>query len=127
LDSTSTEPTTNNEEYYTLSFYRFIEIPAIELYTLRKRLTEQLESMNVLGRIYVATEGINAQISCPRSKLDQLRELCDTYDILRGIDFNMSTEHHRAFRRLAIRIKKQVLDIVDQVILINSELIINRL
>ncbi|KAI8057673.1 hypothetical protein BDF22DRAFT_616402, partial [Syncephalis plumigaleata] len=94
--------------YYTLSFYRFIEIPAMELYPMRKQLTQQLEAMDVVGRIYVATEGVNAQISCPRSKLDQLRELCDTYDALRGIEFNMSTEHRRAFRRLAIRIKKQI-------------------
>ncbi|KAI9598566.1 hypothetical protein BDF19DRAFT_419586 [Syncephalis fuscata] len=105
---TNGEVTTTDIDYLTLSFYRFVEIPAITLEPLRQQLSRQLESIGVLGRIYVATEGINAQISCPPSSLPQLRELCDKYEILNGIEFNMSTEHRRAFRRLAIRIKRQI-------------------
>lgn len=50
----------------TISFYCYIKIedPA----SFRNKLYKDLKDIGVLGRIYVANEGINAQISVPTSQ-----------------------------------------------------------
>ena len=52
-----------NEPRKTISFYRyfFIENPQ----QFRDELYKALNTLKVFGRIYVASEGINAQISVP--------------------------------------------------------------
>ena len=62
-----TEPRT------TISFYKYfnIEDPAV----FRNEWYQQFKALNVFGRVYIAKEGINAQISVPASNVDALREL----------------------------------------------------
>ncbi|RKP08463.1 Rhodanese-like domain-containing protein, partial [Thamnocephalis sphaerospora] len=91
-----------------LSFYRFTPIAQEDLEPLRQRLTHALSEIGVLGRIYVATEGVNAQVTCPSHQLDALRQVCDSFPELNGVTFNLSTEHRRAFRRLAVRVKLKI-------------------
>ena len=47
----------------TLSFYRYVIIENVS--EMRDSLYKELDALNVFGRIYVAREGINAQISVP--------------------------------------------------------------
>ena len=49
----------------TLSFYKYVNLEKVDEW--RDRLYVDLNSMNVLGRIYVSTEGINAQVSIPKN------------------------------------------------------------
>lgn len=46
-----------------MSFYRFIDIGAQDFVV--DRLKRVFEAMGVLGRVYIASEGINAQICVP--------------------------------------------------------------
>ena len=57
-----TEPRT------TLSFYRYANIEDPKAF--RDECFERWSELGVLGRIYIATEGINGQLSVPASKLD---------------------------------------------------------
>ncbi len=50
----------------TISFYKYF--PINELDAFRTNLLTGLEKLKVLGRIYIAQEGINAQISVPTAK-----------------------------------------------------------
>jgi UPF0176 protein len=56
------------EPRITISFYRyfFIDNPV----EFRDELYKKLHSLKVFGRIYVAHEGINAQLSFPESNAD---------------------------------------------------------
>ena len=45
----------------TCSFYRYTEISDVQ--SFRDRLYSDLSKINVFGRVYVAAEGVNAQIS----------------------------------------------------------------
>ncbi len=47
----------------TCSFYNYVQINNPE--EVRNHLYEQFNKINILGRIYIAREGINAQISIP--------------------------------------------------------------
>ena len=51
-----------------VSFYRYFEIKNVELF--RDYLFINLKKLNVLGRIYIAKEGINAQISVPKKNTE---------------------------------------------------------
>ena len=52
-----------NEQFrrITLSFYRYTTLE--NLIDLRDQLYAQLTELNILGRVYIAEEGINAQLS----------------------------------------------------------------
>ena len=67
-----TEPRT------TISFYKYFTI--IDPKATRDALWIALTKLNVFGRIYLAHEGINAQISVPQSRVDALREFLYAFD-----------------------------------------------
>ena len=50
----------------TLSFYKYVDFK--DLSTFRDKLYKDLNGLNVLGRVYIAKEGINAQISIPENQ-----------------------------------------------------------
>jgi len=94
-------------ERRVLSFYRyvFIENPK----EFRDSLYESLFDLGTLGRIYLANEGINAQISIPVNEYDRLRYLIDSIPELSGIYFNDAVEDKKeSFLKLAIKVKTKV-------------------
>ena len=95
-------------EWRTLSFYRFKSIPEKDLSQLREKMLSDFGNMNIVGRIYIATEGVNAQMSCPKENIGWLREYCDNILDLGNADFNFATEHAKAFGALHVRIRKQI-------------------
>lgn len=68
----------SHENRSTLSFYKYYKI--INPTFFRNHLYEKLDDIHTLGRIYLATEGINAQISVPTNKLDDFKQVLN--DIL---------------------------------------------
>ena len=52
-------------ERITASFYKYFSCNDPQLF--RDNLYRQLDSIKVFGRIYISTEGINAQVSIPKN------------------------------------------------------------
>src|SRR4028119_1499823 len=77
-----TEPRT------TISFYQYHSIQNPQEF--RDELYKGLQPLKVFGRIYVAKEGINAQVSVPSSNYDAFRDFLYTYDFLNGIRLNIA-------------------------------------
>ena len=63
----------------TLSFYQYAQISNPQ--QLRDQLFIKWDSLDVLGRIYVATEGINAQLSLPADQFDAFKNHLDSIDV----------------------------------------------
>ena len=61
-----TEPRT------TISFYKYFTIDDPQ--ATRDALYQAFTALNVFGRVYLAREGINAQISVPESKVSAFRD-----------------------------------------------------
>lgn len=55
----------------TISFYKYFKISDPE--TFRNKLFLFWDSIDVLGRIYVAHEGINAQLSVPADQFETFK------------------------------------------------------
>lgn len=92
----------------TLSFYKFIEIEDAQAF--RDGLYEAFDAMQVFGRIYVAKEGINAQISVPEHRFSELENyiLSDSY--MQGVLLNRAIEDDgKSFYKLKILVKYKIL------------------
>src|SRR5688572_27593107 len=74
----------------TLSFYAYTRLDDPEQF--RNSFYKSLSSLDVLGRIYVAHEGINAQVSVPTDQLESFRSYLDTFDFLNGIRLNQALD-----------------------------------
>lgn len=74
----------------TISFYCYFKIE--EPVVFRNILYKQLKELDVLGRIYLATEGINAQISVPSGNIEAFRACLDFYEPLKGIRLNIAVD-----------------------------------
>ena len=96
-----TEPRT------TLSFYNyfFIEDPR----AFRDALYKHLTALKVFGRIYVAHEGINAQISVPASLFDDLRAYLYSIEPLNGVRLNIAVEDDgKSFWVLKVKVRDKI-------------------
>jgi UPF0176 protein len=62
-----------------------------------------------LGRIYVAKEGINAQLSVPAPKFEAFKRHLDSIDFLKGIRLNIAVEQDlKSFLKLTIKVKAKI-------------------
>lgn len=91
----------------SLSFYRYVAIEDPK--NFRHQLFAQWASLGVLGRVYVAHEGINAQISLPKNSLDDFREKIDQNPLLAQVPFKIGIEEpDLSFWKLTIKVRKQI-------------------
>ncbi|HEY8398563.1 MAG TPA: rhodanese-related sulfurtransferase [Flavihumibacter sp.] len=96
-----TEPRT------TISFYHyfFIEDPK----AFRDELYLKFDALKVFGRIYVANEGINAQISVPTPNFEAFRETLYSYEPLNGIRLNIAVDDDgKSFWVLKIKVREKI-------------------
>ncbi|WP_116106500.1 rhodanese-related sulfurtransferase [Lewinella sp. IMCC34191] len=96
-----TEPRT------TLSFYRYARITDPQAF--RDECYERWSPLGVLGRIYIASEGINGQLSVPSSNLDAFREALYSVPFLEGTRLNIAIEAEaRSFLKLIIKVRPKI-------------------
>jgi UPF0176 protein len=96
-----------NEFRITISFYQyfFIQQPT----QFRDDLYKGLHELKVFGRIYVASEGINAQISVPESQFENLKSFLDQYEHLKGIRLNIAVDNDgKSFWVLKIKCREKI-------------------
>lgn len=91
----------------TISFYQYAEIRDPQLF--RDELYQHLNDLQVFGRIYVAHEGINAQISVPEFNMDALRNYLDTILFLKNIRLNIAVDNDgKSFWLLKIKLRDKI-------------------
>ena len=94
-------------ERKTISFYRYTSIESPE--ALRNELFKEWEELGVRGRIYVAKEGINAQLSIAADKLSAFRVSVDARPNFKGVPFKIAVEeNHTSFLKLTVKVKKKL-------------------
>lgn len=104
-----------SETYSMVSFYTFYNITDPE--NLAQRLEEEWRYFGVVGRVYVATEGINAQMAIPTNIMEQFKTAtlmqfeCFNNSLYLNIDHLLSRndfEETRPFKSLHIRVREQI-------------------
>jgi len=91
----------------TLSFYRYVLIDPVQEF--RDLLYATFSSLGILGRIYVANEGINAQISVPENNWNQFKEFIDQHPLLSAMDLKIAIEDDgKSFIKLIVRVRNKI-------------------
>jgi len=91
----------------TISFYQYANIGNPQV--LRDHLFLTWNEMDVLGRIYVATEGINAQLSVPAPNFDKFKKHLDTISFLEDVRLNIAREQdNMSFLKLKVKVRKKI-------------------
>ena len=99
--------TTPGKDRITISFYKYAKIGNPEI--LRNHLYHEWEKLGVLGRIYVAYEGINAQLSIPSQNLDDLRSQLNTISFLENVRLNIAVEQDdNSFLKLKVKVRDKI-------------------
>lgn len=91
----------------TISFYQYFPIP--EPAHFRDDLYRALNALNVFGRIYVAQEGINAQISVPVDRFEELKNYLYSFEPLNGLRLNVAVDDDgKSFWVLKIKVREKI-------------------
>jgi UPF0176 protein len=91
----------------TLSFYKYHPISEPRIF--RDELYKSWNDLGVMGRAYVATEGVNAQISVPSRVFDELKAQLDSIPFLKGIRLNKAIEDNgKSFFKLKIQVRTKI-------------------
>ncbi|MCX6291298.1 MAG: rhodanese-related sulfurtransferase [Bacteroidetes bacterium] len=91
----------------TLSFYRYVILDDVS--ALRDDVYIRLEELNVFGRIYLAHEGINAQVSVPEENWNRFVELLNSYVQFRNVDLKIAVEDNgKSFYKLIVRTRNKI-------------------
>jgi UPF0176 protein len=91
----------------TISFYRYFFIESPQQF--RDELYKNLATLRVFGRIYIAHEGINAQISVPAGLLPALRNYLDAVDGLAQLRLNIAVDDDgKSFWVLKIKVRDKI-------------------
>lgn len=98
-----------NEEQkrVTLSFYQYAHIGNTSVF--RDHIYARWAEAGVYGRIYVAHEGVNAQISVPEARWADFEKEINDIVFLRGIRLNIAIEDDgKSFYKLKIKIRHKI-------------------
>lgn len=91
----------------TISFYSYFPIENPK--ELRDYLYINLDSVKVFGRIYIAHEGINAQISVPMNNLEAFKTFLYSIEPLNGLRLNIAVDDDgKSFWVLKIKVRDKV-------------------
>lgn len=97
----------NPESRVTISFYKYVALrnPAF----FRDHLYGLFQALGVLGRIYVAREGVNAQISVPEKHFDAFRTALNSIQFFQGMRLNLAIEDDgKSFFALIIKVRHKI-------------------
>jgi UPF0176 protein len=91
----------------TISFYQYFPIQDPQVF--RDEMYLALQALHVFGRIYIATEGINAQISVPTHLLEDFRNYLDAIPPLNGLRLNIAVnDDGKSFWVLRIKVREKI-------------------
>jgi len=97
----------SDEARTTFSFYQYAHIDDPD--SFRNEFYYGLIQFRTFGRIYVAKEGINGQVSVPSEQLDNLKSYLYSIPFLNGIRLNFAVDDDgKSFYKLKIKVRNKI-------------------
>ena len=91
----------------TISFYCYFKIEDPQVF--RNTLYKDLQQLNVMGRIYLANEGINAQVSIPIENFEAFKSYLYSIEPLKGLRLNVAVDDDgKSFYVLDIKVRNKI-------------------
>ena len=90
----------------TVSFYKYHQIQDTQVF--RDQLFARWNELAVLGRTYIASEGINAQISVPTENFEAFVKDLFSIDFLNGVRLNPAVDEGKSFYALKVKLRNKI-------------------
>ncbi len=91
----------------TLSFYRYVKIS--EPKQTRDELYKMWADLNCFGRIYLAEEGINAQMNVPEDNWDSFVKELNKFDYFKDVPFKIAVDGNgKSFYKLVVKTRDRI-------------------
>jgi len=90
----------------TISFYKYLSLNNLD--QLRDKIYKSWDSLNILGRVYVSKEGINAQISIPDNNINSFKDELKSEFNFGDLIFKTALEEGTSFYKLVVKIKDEI-------------------
>ncbi len=95
------------QERLTISFYKYAHIGNPSIF--RNHLFIHWNDLGVLGRIYVAHEGINAQLSVAAENFEAFKNHLDSISFLENVRLNIAIEQDNlSFLKLKVKVRNKI-------------------
>ena len=95
------------QQFVNIAGYRFVDLPDRD--ALREPFREVCEKNELLGTILLSTEGINFFLCGDQMGIDGFLEYLGKDERFVGIPIKVSHSEKRAFRRMNVRLKKEII------------------
>lgn len=92
----------------TLSFYKYVKIADPKV--MRDFLFANFEKLGCLGRIYVAKEGINAQMNVPETNFEKFNTFIQSITEFAGVPYKIAVEERgqSSFLKLIVKVRPKI-------------------
>ena len=91
----------------TLSFYRYVKIS--NPHETRDELYKMWQNLNCFGRIYLAEEGINAQMNVPEHNWNQFVNELNLIDYFKEVPFKIAVDGNgKSFYKLVVKVRDRI-------------------
>ena len=90
----------------TISFYKYVSLNDLD--QLRDEIYRSWDNLNILGRVYIAKEGINAQISIPENNLLKFKKHLKSDFNFEDLILKVAVEEGTSFYKLVVKIKNEI-------------------
>ena len=97
----------SEEPRITLSYYKYVRLSDPQQF--RDDMYVLYKNLGVLGRIYVAGEGVNAQISVPEANFEAFKTVMDGIPFFRNMRLNIAVDDDgKSFFTLIIKVRDKI-------------------
>ena len=90
----------------TVSFYKYFAVQ--EPNNFRDDLYEKLDRLKIFGRVYIASEGINAQINVPEGEWNKFINELNKIEDLKDVILKKALQDGQSFYKLIVKVKKEL-------------------
>lgn len=92
----------------TISFYKYVNIADPK--AMRDFLFEKLSELKCLGRIYIAKEGINAQMNVPEHNFENFDSFIQKFPEFTGVPYKVAVEEKglSSFLKLIVKVREKI-------------------
>ena len=97
----------SNEERLTLSFYKYHQIEKPKEF--RDFFFTTFNDIEVFGRVYIAKEGINGQVSVSKANFKEFKKRIHAIDFLDKVRLNIAVDDDgKSFYKLIVKVKDKI-------------------
>ena len=104
--------------FKVITFYKYTEIKNPR--ELMESLTKRCKSLNLMGRILIANEGINGGVCGKKEDIEKFKERFNERNELRGLSFREQDFEKQVYHKLVIRLREEVVAFNHKVNLSNK-------